>query len=101
MSNVGTVGHIKNSCLHNMFPAAQKENILLTQYKPKFMFKAGTADPKWIKQKIFITWRKEEGITCQICLWKICLQEHVCVYRARAYFWGKGVPMKVSYICFD
>lgn len=94
--NVGIVGLVKNSCLHKVFPAAQKENILLLQYKPKLIFKAGTVNPNWMKQKIFITWSTEEGIVCaQICLWKICLQEHVCACnRGRAYFWEKGVPWR-------
>lgn len=84
-----------------MFLKTQKENVLLVQYKSKLMFKAGIVDPNSMKQQIFIMWSTEEGTACQICLWKICLQEHVYVHIEEDLFWGKGCPLKVSHICFD
>lgn len=55
------------------------------------MFKEGIVDPNSVKQQIFITWSTEEGNACQICLWKIHLQEHVCVYIEEGPIFGKRV----------
>lgn len=89
--NAGVTGLVKNSCLHTVFPETQKENILLAQYKSKLMFKAGIVDPSSMKQQIFVTWSTEKGTACQICLWKICLQEHVFVHIEEEPIFGKRV----------
>lgn len=85
---MGVAGLVKNSCLHKVFPKSQNENILLVEYKSKLMFKERTVDPKSTKQKIFITW-STEGNARQICLWKISLQEHVCVHKEEGPIFGK------------
>lgn len=91
LPNAGVAGLVKNSCLHKVFPETQKENILLAQYKPKLMFKAGIVDPNSMKQQILITWSTEEGNACQICPWKNRLQEHVCVHIEEGPIFGKSV----------